>query len=106
MSPIAVTNGADTESRSQRRRWPKIEIAHGGAPTTTEPSTPPRIEIVTNSAAEMTFPLETLGSLIVSATMCAAGPRNRHVARVRYHEPGTFRRRNPPRRRVGSNCPR
>ncbi len=45
MSPIAVTRGADTESRSQPRRCDHTAIKIDAVPTTMDPSTPPRIEM-------------------------------------------------------------
>ena len=83
-SPIAVTNGAETESRSQRRLLDHRAMTTAAAPTTAEPRTPPRIEIVTKSAVDIASPEKA------TATMWAAGPRNRHVARVRYQAPRTF----------------
>jgi hypothetical protein len=97
MSPIAVTSGADTESRSQRRSCDKTAIPTDAAPTTIEPSTPPRIEIVTKSATDRVCPVKAV------AMTCAAGPRNRHVASVRYHVASAFCPRNPRRLRFGSN---
>ena len=77
MSPMAVTRGAETESRSHRRRWESRAIPNEAPPTTTDPSMPPMIEIVMKSAIESVSPVKA------DATTWAAGPRNKQVASVR-----------------------
>jgi hypothetical protein len=74
-----------------------MATATAAAPTTTDPTTPPRMEIVTKSETDMARVPNAM------ATMCAAGPRKRQVASVRYQELWTFWPRNPRRRREGSN---
>ena len=53
VSPMAVTRGAETESRSHPRRFERIEMNTVAVPTTIDPSTPPRMEMAKKSHTEM-----------------------------------------------------
>src|SRR5436309_8125015 len=96
---MAVTRGAETESRSQSRRGDAMARATEAVPTMIDPRTPPTIEITRKSHTEMDR------SPKAAEAIRAITPRKREVARVRTVDANMFCGRKSSRRRETEKRP-